>query len=392
MRIAYVCSDPGVPVFGNKGCSIHCQAVIREFVRRGFEVDLFATRAGNNVLDDFQDVRFHRLSERLPKDIGERERALRDQNGRLARKLAAAGPFDLIYERYSLWSFSAMRFAKENGVPSLLEVNAPLIQEQKAYRKIGDVAAAKRASDICLSEADSIIAVSQEVGEQITLNGNGSKVSVVPNGVDVGRFDLGKSDGDGRNRKGEKTVIGFVGTLKPWHGVDKLLDAFALVNCGLPDVELHIIGDGPERERLEEQLDTYPVDVRPFVRWHGSVPNSEVPELMSRFSIAVAPYPQLDGFYFSPLKILEYMAAGIAVVASRIGQIPMLIDHDRTGVLVEPGNEFAMADALIGLIGDGKRRERLGVSAREQAVERHSWSRVVDQMLSTVALHPVGIG
>ena len=134
-RIAYICADPGVPVFGCKGASVHVQEVIRAMHRLGATVELFAARIGGDVPNDLRHLRVHQLPTPPKGELAERERALLAANDAMTTALSGAGTFDLIYERYSLWSFAAMEFARSHGIRSVLEVNAPLIDEQAAHCK-----------------------------------------------------------------------------------------------------------------------------------------------------------------------------------------------------------------------------------------------------------------
>ncbi len=142
MRLAYVCSDPGVPVFGRKGCSIHVQEVLRALLGLGIEVVLFARRFDGEAPSGLEALSIYRL-EPLPKqEDAKREQAALAANETLRAALEHAGPFELVYERYALWSFAAMDYARDAGIPGLLEVNAPLIEEQAQHRKLADRAGA----------------------------------------------------------------------------------------------------------------------------------------------------------------------------------------------------------------------------------------------------------
>lgn len=117
MRLAYVCTDPGVPVFGGKGGSVHVQSVVRALVSKGVDVTLFARRVGGAAPEGLEGVRVVRLDRPPSKAPEEREPFLLAQNVELRDALERHGPFDMVYERHALWSFAAMEFAGEAGVP-----------------------------------------------------------------------------------------------------------------------------------------------------------------------------------------------------------------------------------------------------------------------------------
>src|SRR5690606_35992876 len=92
----------------------------------------------------------------------------------------------------------------------------------------------------------------------------------------------------------------------------------------------------------------------------GAVEPAEVPAWLARMDIAVAPYHGDQPFYFSPLKIYEYMAAGLPVVASDVGDLAALVRHGETGLLCPPGDPPALAAALARLAGDPAAARRMG--------------------------------
>ncbi|MCA9060775.1 MAG: glycosyltransferase, partial [Planctomycetaceae bacterium] len=221
MRVAYVCADSGVPVFGTKGCSIHVQEIIRAFLRRGDTVDLFVARVGGDTPADLRECGLYQFPVRQVEDGAGREAALQQNAARLAEVLPL-DQYDLIYERYSLWSSAAIRRAATSTSPTVLEVNAPLIQEQQTYRRLDDVHRANQIATEAFHLAGSVVAVSTETAEYVRTvcrDASGfspNHVHVIPNGVDVNRFrpaKLPESDP-------AEVTIGFVGSLKPWHGVD----------------------------------------------------------------------------------------------------------------------------------------------------------------------------
>ena len=161
LRVAYICADPGVPVFGSKGCSVHVQEFIRALLDLNADVVLFAASTGGEVPAGLAGVRLHMLPE-IPKgDLAVREQAAIAANLLAPALLQAYGAFDVYYERYSLWSFATMEFARSSGKPAILEVNAPLIEEQTAHRGLHHKDAAKEAAQRAFDAATAIIAVSR---------------------------------------------------------------------------------------------------------------------------------------------------------------------------------------------------------------------------------------
>lgn len=231
MRIAYVSVDPGVSVFGPHGASVHIQEIVREFAAQGHEVTIFTTRRG----------------------------------------------FDLVYERYSLFS----TVIAEVNQPGVLEVNSPLLDLQRAH--------------------------------------------MVPNGVNTSRIF-------------------------------------------------------PQRVPLMDLAQKLRVDAD----FRGAVSPSEIPGQLRGSAIGVAPYPETVSahHYFSPLQVYEYLAAGLPIVASSIGQIPHAVGD--AGVLVPGSNASALAQAIDNLVYCPLRRWELGAQARRQAVRHCTWSGVVRTIVDLV--------
>lgn len=186
---------------------------------------------------------------------------------------------------------------------------------------------------------------------------NPARVHVIPNGIELERFThLPPCDGlrDGRSRK-----IGMLANFRPVKGIDVFLRAAALVVRRRPDSFFELAGDGDRTwvERVIEEC-----DIQNHVRLLGRIEN--VPDWLGTLDIAVLA-SRAEGLSNA---LLEYMAAGRAIVATRVGGNPDVIENNKTGLLVEPDDEMELADAIERLLADGPLRGRLGQAARKSAV------------------------
>ena len=378
LRIAFVVADEGIPIHGSKGASVHAQEMIRAFHALGHEVFVFAARRG----DALTELPAHLTEVQVPSEIAtapDQKRRLREAHAmRLSDAISAAlvsahsrAPFDLIYERYSLFSTAGVRASERLAIPLALEVNSPLVLEQQRYRKLAHVAEAEAIERTAFSRAACVFAVSEEVARYCETHGARPGASqVLPNGVDAERFRPRVDDEVRAPHSG--FVVGFSGSLKPWHGIDVLMQAFVLLAAAAPESSLLVAGRGP----LGDWLDGFSAGagLSDRVTQAGWVGHDRLPAVLRSMDVAVAPYPALEDFYFSPLKLYEYMAAGLPVVASRLGQLERVIEHGHNGLLVEAGEPDAIATALMMLRNDPALRAQMANAARQTALG-HSWIR-----------------
>ncbi|HZB86107.1 MAG TPA: glycosyltransferase, partial [Gaiellaceae bacterium] len=287
----------------------------------------------------------------------------------LEERLRAFGA-DVLYERLGLHSSAGSELARRLRVPHLVELNAPLLAEAKRYRRLERTNMADRLERRTLLNADIVLAVSRPLAGYARERG-ARRVEVVPNAVDPARYPRA----EGRN--GNPPVAVFAGSLRPWHGIDCLAEAWALLRNAAP--ELLVLGDGPGRSLLE----------RAGARTTGAVPHALVPSYLAQADIGLAPYAADAPDYFSPLKLFEYMAAGLATIAS---DLPGVIDvvGDEAAVLVPRGDARVLADAVVALVGDPARRRRLGEAGRELVLAHHTWERRARTILDLAATAPGG--
>jgi len=176
-------------------------------------------------------------------------------------------------------------------------------------------------------------------------------------------------------------LVGFVGSMKPWHGVATLLEAVARLAPRRPRLRLLVVGDGPGLSHMRARASR--ADLLHRCHMVGAVPSAEVPAYLAALDVAVAPYldPGLgEGFYFSPLKVVEAMAAARPVVASRFEPIEAMLGG--TGLLVPAGDVDALARALTALLDDPDAACGMGIAARRRAMAHFSWHAVAQGILA----------
>ena len=396
MRIAYLCSDFGVPIHGSKGASIHVREFSRALAALGNDVAIFTCRAGGDAPSGF-DLPVHEIglepTETLIYDLLREDARGGVEIAREVRStLYATGlrhraePLlrrfqpDLIYERYALFGTAGMDLARDLGVPLILEVNAPLSEEQAAHRGLAFAQTARAVERAVLRAADRVIAVSEPLRAWIVGGGvDPSRVLTLPNGVDVDRFAAGAGRRDeiraALGLNATQPVVGFVGTLKAWHGTETLLRAVATLHRRgsgeRSGPHLLIVGDGTERVALESLARSE--GIAAVTTFTGAVRHDQMPGYLAAIDVAVAPYNQEPNFYFSPLKLFEYMAAGRPIVAAAIGQIAVCMRHGETGLLYPPGRVDTLASAIADLLTNPALAAALGRAAQADSRRHHTW-------------------
>src|SRR5262249_43645353 len=157
--------------------------VLRVLAGLGIEVEVFSPRSEGDPPQGLERIKVHTLARATGVDRAGREQSALAGNTNLSAALERHGPFDLMYERYSLWSFAGTRYARNQEIGSVLEVNAPLIEEQAEHRGLSDRASAERVADEVFANATILVAVSSQVADYLRrYRGTDERIHVVPNG------------------------------------------------------------------------------------------------------------------------------------------------------------------------------------------------------------------
>jgi glycosyltransferase involved in cell wall biosynthesis len=189
-----------------------------------------------------------------------------------------------------------------------------------------------------------------------------AKIAVVPNGIAI-------SIAHTMRRADWRPRIVVVANLRPEKGHDVLLDAAALVVREFPDIRIDFVGGGTERAALEAR--TSRLGLGGVVSFRGHI--DDVPSALAEADLFVLP-SRSEAF---PNAVLEAMAAGLPIVATRVGGVPELVDDGRTGLLVPPGSAAELARRLCELLSQPALAARLGQAAQREAKSRYSFDRMV---------------
>jgi L-malate glycosyltransferase len=224
--------------------------------------------------------------------------------------------------------------------------------------------------------ADRVVANSVAAGDALVAEGiPREKVVVIPNGIDLAPFDAPRTSGPG-------PVVTTVANLRPGKGHDVLLRAAAHVLRRRPDVRFQFVGDGPLRAQLEQEADDLAISAAVTFLGH----RSDIAAILRGTTIFAFP-SLMEAF---PNGVMEAMAAELPVIASAVGGIPELVEHEHNGLLVPPGDDAALAAALLSLLSDPVRAHGLAAAGRQTVEQRYSFERMVRDFealyLGTLAL------
>ena len=364
MRILYAALDQQVP--GTLGGSVHVQAVAEGLAELGHEVHVATTPGGR-----WPEGRVHWHAMSSP--LGRHELRWMRARGltHLARRIRA----DVVIERYYNFGGEGVMAANSLAVPAVLEVNAPVIDYPGSFKARLDrtlvVEPMRRYRDWLCRQTDLFVTPSADI---LPAWIDRAKVLEAEWGADVNRF---RPDAGGPlpfTRDPNRVLCVFAGAFRSWHGVTQLSAALARLNArGEHRLGAVFIGDGPERASAERAAR----DV-PGVLFTGRVPHDQLPQCLAAADIGVAPFdaanhkPLTHGFYWSPLKIFEYMSAGLPVVAPRLPRLASLIEDGKEGLLYDAADPRTL-DAMLVRLTDRTLRQQLGHAARARAVAEYSW-------------------
>ena len=386
MRILYLSSSPYLPMRGTGGWCTHIREVVRAMRARGHEVRAVTGEdALSAVLTAGHAPALRWVVPRPLRQLRRECLELRHDREVLRRAHAAAlgfGP-DVVYERTASLHLAGARLAGAFRLPLLVEQNSPQVEERQAQAPMVLAPLARWMERQTYRAAAAVVTVSSALREYAVGMGAPREIThVVPNGARPELFDPALADGAAVRRRfdlPERAVVaGFVGAFADWHGLDRLVKAFALAQGDTQDdFYLMLVGDGPHRPSL--QALARDLGIRPWVLFTGPVPFETVPDYLAAMDVAVLPS---SNWYGSPIKIFEYGAMGRAVIGPDTPPVREVMVDEEEGLLIPPGSVEALRAALNRLAENRLLREQLGERFRERVLRQYTWSRVADRLLA----------
>jgi glycosyltransferase involved in cell wall biosynthesis len=366
MNVVLLCLDSTVPFGGTHGRCAHLRGVATALIRAGHHVGALVTNPSNAELESLRAAEVAVT----PVEPGISARTL-------AIRLGRERP-ELVLQRLTLGPQPGVQACQALDVPHVYlgdavpGISGPPEDVHGRERAFTDLRAGLEGSNGAVVATHELIRWIKELAPPAF------PVREVPRGVDRAFYVAPDPSAVARIVRllggGPAFRVGFFGSFRPWHDLTTLVEAMGRLGQSVR-TQLVLVGDGPLRNTVLRSAWEH----RASIHLAGTVPHALIPTYLAACDVVAVPYSSPDAC-FSPLKLLEAMAAARAVVASAIPPCSRLVRDGQSGMLVPPGDATSLHDSLRRLAGDIELRQRLGIAARA-AVERHRWDDVAQGLL-----------
>ena len=349
--------------------------VARGLARRGHDVHVVARSGDEPSPDNDSEFTLHPAKPILP------HRFFRWTAERMVGELIDRFEIDVVLERYYNFGGEGVRAAHGRGIASVLEVNSPVMDHPGSVKSWIDRFLLFRSmeavrEDICGKASALVTPLPAIIPRSVPRE----KVHPVHWGANVDVFHPGVTVSGSAKEvpiPDDARVIVFSSSFRPWHGAELLVRAAARVLERVPNAFFLLVGAGPMLARVKQHAEELGVSSR--IHCTGAVRYEEMPHYLARADVGVAPYqPALLGqlrlgFYWSPLKIFEYMASGLPVVTLDVEPLREIVRPGLEGLLFPENHTERLAEAIAELVSSPERARAMGQSARQRIVSLYSW-------------------
>jgi glycosyltransferase involved in cell wall biosynthesis len=375
----------GLPVHITGGMEIHIEGLVDGLIKRGHNVTIMTAPHPKGIeKEEKQNLRIHYLKNK-PKYT--REKFYRE-SAKLFGKLNKRENFDVIHSQSTL-ACGYAKYSKKTA-PLILTSHGTALNEIKtilegrssikSFLEIPIWLKIRLLDEpIILKRADRVIAVSNELGEDIKKQYKVSeeKLVVIPNGIDINRFKAMSVD-DLREKwdlTHEKLIMS-VGAINKQKGFHLLLKILPNILKEDKNIKLFIVGTGPYLQDLKDM--SMKLNISDNVIFTGRVSEEDLPKYYNLADVFSFPTLRMEGL---PLVVPEAMACEKTVIASRIGGVPTVIENNRDGILVEPGDLKELKERILEVLSDEELAKMFGKNARKKVVEKFSLDRMVEDTI-----------
>lgn len=367
------------------GQAVHIEEMVAALRALGHEVRIVSPSVSEDGKMGGKVGWVHQLKNALPKAVYELlELAYSLVAYRRLKREASAFQPDAIYERYNLFLLAGTLLKRRLGIPLLLEVNSPLVHERSLHSGgLSLKALARWAEGTAWRSADYVLPVTRVLGNYVSDYGvPAERIVVIPNGINEAHFSEAPDPDVAKSTLGlsGKLVLGFTGFVRDWHGVDRVVRWLATPQAP-QNAFLLIVGDGPVRAELEAQARS--LGVADKVRFTGVIDRAVVPAHVAAFDVALQPAVTE---YASPLKLMEYLYLGKAIVAPAEPNLMEVLTHDENALLFDARSANGFENALGALCADSNLRQRLSAGARQTIdMQKLTWRGNAAKVIDLVA-------
>lgn len=363
------------------GQDVHITELINAFREQGHEVVVVAPPQQQDAAFGAGGGKFDLIKKYIPRALYEiLEFGYSVVAYRRLREAYLRHKPDFLYERYSLFLMAGKWLKARYGVPFILEVNAPLADERISHDGLALHGFARWAEGSVWRAADHALPVTDKLADYVRRAGVPEKdIQVIPNGINQTRFSADASGEAARRELGltDKTILGFTGFIRSWHGLTRVVDAMVAMP-ERDDLHFLVIGDGPARVEIEEYAAEKGLADR--VTMLGLVERDRVGHYVATFDVALQPSVVE---YASPLKLFEYMALGRAILAPDQGNIREVLTDGDDAILFDPDDTDAFTEAIVRLCRDEALRQRLGTAAATLIdTQEYTWAANARRVVS----------
>lgn len=301
------------------------------------------------------------------------------------KRIIKSSSTDVIIYRNRLFNFAPYWAARKHKLKVVTEINSlKSIETPLSVKKARPTVLTRAGERYAINHSSVVVCVSQNLKKQIKKISSDINVGVVPNGVDTSEFDPQRFKKDEAKRSmglTRKFIIGYTGSYQKWHGLDQTLNVAALLRKQSPDYHFLLIGYGVGFKPVEQQIQA--MGLADMFTQIKTLPHDQIPFHLSAFDCALMTYPMLEEFYFSPLKMFEYMAMEVPVLSTAIGQIAEVIEHKKSGLLVTSNNP---EDYVSTLLQNKAALPEIGRQARLLMAQQYSWLKNAERVIAEATL------